>query len=143
MPASPDGRLEAAYIADSHVLVFESLTSAEGSNVVNIDNCVILDALDDGRIVSIEVMYERGQWTVLSDFQRPKADDLADIALSKDWLSRDWVELPVVAETNPSRDLVLVRLAELPTSCIWVELSTNCLAAVLDDRLLALYAALA
>lgn len=143
LPASPAGRLHATYIADSHVLLFENLLGVEGVHVVNIDNHLIIDAQENGRIVAVEVLYEKGQWAVLPDMTKPSSEVPNDLALRNEWLRVDWVELEVVAETNADRDCVLVRLAKLPASCTWIELSRNCLAAISNDRLVGFFASFA
>lgn len=110
--------------------------------MLNIDNTVIVDALPDGRIVDVEILYEIGQWEVKDSLRRPEADTLADIALEGGWLTTEWAELPVLAETNKARSCALIRFTEIPGARAWVELSTNCMAAVADGRLYGFFASL-
>lgn len=117
------------------VILLKSRPSKKWSYFINIAGEALLD-FDANRILRVaEIVVPKTSWFIQSSLTFITASQVADIELIEPLKSHTLMELPVTVYRDETTSCVCILFGSINAKPSWVELSSQCQAAVVDDEL--------
>lgn len=126
-------------VAD-HLIYLRSLApSKEIGHSINVKGGTVLFGADEYHLIrSVEVIIPKHHWVIDPLLYPPNPNKLADIELievshRKEWI--EWQNRSITVISNEIGSYIKIVFGEPETTANWIELSEQCLAMVIEDRL--------
>lgn len=120
---------------EHYLFCIQSAVRRKGVSGINVAS-LILFTLDENRsLTNIEFVIPRKAWIKSTNYEMPKANRSADIAIAKRALQQEYIEPAVSAITSDDFSSVQVIFGDFEASDEWIALSEKCLALVSENRL--------
>ena len=137
-PQTVNSRLLYKYDAqtDQFLIYVKSAIRKQRMARVNVSGGRMLLGVDNERIIeSIEFIIRKRAWKVAPLDEFPISQFPADLLLVQETINQRTFEIPVKVTTDERYSYMNVIIGEREQGGIWVELSNQCLALVIENRL--------
>lgn len=120
---------------DPHLIFIKSAVRKRRMGRVNISSEILLGIDHEQIIESIEFIIPKRSWKVVPLSEFPLLDFAANLALTQETLNQNYFEFSVKVTTDEIHSYMNIIIGEQEQGGIWVELSKQCLALVIENRL--------